>query len=216
MIDYKELETFMTNARILVTGTPETQAELVMKATAFDAILNEDTDTLIKMVVNVADLVEESEKKVELYSFALETAKDQGEYFLEVCYNIAARINRLEDEDQTQEIYELLSEQKEFKKIMCASGIGYKKTKRGRPTKKDPLEYVYNEWQFPDSSSIHRYMYNPETLNLCVQFTSSEKVYVYINVPKEKFADFYNADSKGNYFGKHIKLEHSVNYALKE
>jgi len=215
MMDAKELGNFMNNARTIAVGTPESQAELVMKATAFDAILKEDIDTLIKMVVNVADLEDDSEKKVELYSFAIETAKEQGEYFLEVCYNVAARINKLEDEDQIQEIYDLLADQKEFKKIMCAAGIGYRKAKRGRPAK-DPLEDIYNEWQCPDSSSIRKYMYNPNTLNLHVQFTSGDKLYTYINVPKIKFADFHNADSKGNYFGKNIKYQHSVNYTMKE
>ncbi|MDD2299468.1 MAG: KTSC domain-containing protein, partial [Candidatus Pacebacteria bacterium] len=193
MINAIELGKFMKNATLIINGTPERQAELVMKATAFDALLNEDADTLIKMVVNVADLTEDTEQKAELYSFALETAKEQGEFFLEVCYNVAARINKLEDELQVQEIYELLSDQKEFKKIMSAAGIGYKKTKRGRPVKRDPLEDAYNEWQYPDSSSIHKYMYNPDTLNLYVQFTSGEKLYTYVNVPRFKFADFHNA-----------------------
>ena len=216
MINAIEMGKFMQNAKIIVTGSPEKQAELVMKATAFDAILNEDTDTVVKMAVNVADLTADTEKKVDLYAFALEAAKSEGEYFLEVCYNIAARIGQLKDEEQAKEIYELLSDQKEFKKIMAAAGIGYKKAKRGRPAKKDPLEDVYNEWQFPDSSSIYKYMYDPNTLNLFIQFTSGDKLYTYVNVPKYKFADFHEADSKGTYFGRYIKYDHSVNYTMKD
>lgn len=221
MINAIELGKFMQNARIIVTGSPEKQAEVVMKASAFDAILNEDTDTVVKMAVNVADLTSDTEKKVDLYAFALEAAKAQGEYFLEVCYNIAARISQLTDEEQAQEIYELLSDQKEFKKIMAAAGIGYKKAKRGRPAKKasvreDPYEDVYNEWQFPDSSSIRKYKYDPNTMNLFIQFTPGEKLYTYINVPRYKFIDFHEADSKGNYFGKNIKLQHSVTYTMKD
>ncbi|MFA7204986.1 MAG: KTSC domain-containing protein [Saccharofermentanales bacterium] len=216
MINAAEFGKFMNNARTIAIGTPESQAVLVMKATAFDALLNDDTDTIVKMAVNIADLEDASEKKAELYSYAIETAKELAEYFIEVCYNIAARINRLEDEEQAQEIYDLLADQKEFKKIMCAAGIGYRKAKRGRPTKIDPLEDVYNDWQFPDSSSIRKYMYNPETLNLHVQFTSGDKLYTYINVPKFKFSEFHNAGSKGNYFGKNIKYQHSVNYTMKE
>lgn len=215
MIGTRELECFMKNGRILVDGTPEKQAELVMKATAFDAILNEDADTLVKMTVNVADLIADTEKKVDLYEFALEAAKSNGAYFLEVCYNIAARIEKLKP-DQAMAVFNLLSDQKEFKKIMTAAGIGYKKAKRGRPAKKDPLEDVYNEWQFPDSSSIRKYRYDPESCNLYVQFTSGDKLYTYVNVPKYKFADFHNADSKGNYFGKNIKFQHSINYTMKD
>jgi hypothetical protein len=212
-------ESFVNTAIKMLHGTPEQQTEVTLKSVSFDAVINDDIENLIRYTISLAELTQNTKQKVRYYSYAIDNTKNKGEFFLEVCYNIANNINGL-DPDQAHDIYEALAYQKEFKSVLSIINVGYKKPKRGRPKKaetsvQDPLKDVFNEWQYPDSSSITKYMYDPKSLNLFIQFEPAGKVYTYINVPRQKFESFHNADSKGKYFGDNIKFQHSVNYTMR-
>ena len=64
-----------------------------------------------------------------------------------------------------------------------------------------------------DSSQIHAYGYDAATGTLALQFKRKDaegnrvggSVYQYDNVPAEIYAEFCAAESKGAYFGSHIK-----------
>lgn len=65
-----------------------------------------------------------------------------------------------------------------------------------------------------NSSQIHSYGYDAATGTLALQFKRKDaegnrvggSVYHYDNVPAELYAEFCAAESKGAYFGSHIKL----------
>lgn len=59
-----------------------------------------------------------------------------------------------------------------------------------------------------DSSQLHAYGYDPETNTLEIQFKSKSgpgSRYRYANVDREMFNAFEAAESKGRFFGEHIK-----------
>lgn len=66
-----------------------------------------------------------------------------------------------------------------------------------------------------DSSQIHAHGYDPATGTLLLQFKRSVdgqrvggNVYQYTGVPPELYDGFQKAESKGTFFGEHIKPEH--------
>ena len=56
-----------------------------------------------------------------------------------------------------------------------------------------------------DSSAITKVTYNKKTKKMNVRFAGSGKNYTYINVPKDVYNDFINADSAGRFFNDYIK-----------
>ncbi len=58
-----------------------------------------------------------------------------------------------------------------------------------------------------DSSSITSIGYDPDGLELEIEFLQSGDVYLYFDVPAEEQRDFMEADSKGTYLNQVFKLE---------
>ena len=63
-----------------------------------------------------------------------------------------------------------------------------------------------------ESSQIHSIGYDPETQTLAIRFTRGYgenrgpgSLYHYSNVPQDVYDAFLAAESKGKYFGQHIK-----------
>lgn len=79
-------------------------------------------------------------------------------------------------------------------------------------TKKSFVPQAYEEGQAPqialdsvESNQIKAIGYDEVTQTLAVTFTRGEAVYHYPSVSPETFEAFKSAESKGNYFGQHIK-----------
>lgn len=79
-------------------------------------------------------------------------------------------------------------------------------------TKKSFVPQAFEEGAAPqialdsvESNQIKAIGYNAETKTLAVTFTRGEAVYHYGDVAPETFEAFKAAESKGNYFGQHIK-----------
>lgn len=56
-----------------------------------------------------------------------------------------------------------------------------------------------------ESSQIAAYGFDPATKTLAIHFRGGKKVYEYPDTEPEDFAKFDESDSKGRYFGQHIK-----------
>ncbi|QHJ00077.1 KTSC domain-containing protein [Xylophilus rhododendri] len=59
--------------------------------------------------------------------------------------------------------------------------------------------------QAVESNQVAEIGYDPETKTLAVTFTRGQALYQYPDVEPEKHAEFMAAESKGVFFGAHIK-----------
>lgn len=81
------------------------------------------------------------------------------------------------------------------------------------PKKTYPAPAAYSEEEYRHipmatvtSTQVHAIGYDPCTKTLAVTFTrGTGAIYHYPQVEPQVYADFMAAESKGNFFGKHIK-----------
>ena len=64
--------------------------------------------------------------------------------------------------------------------------------------------YESLNWVFFDSSALNAAAYIPAERLLYLEFHSGER-YRYFDFPPEQYQDFLAAESKGTYFGRHIR-----------
>jgi hypothetical protein len=64
--------------------------------------------------------------------------------------------------------------------------------------------YESLNWVFFDSSALNAAAYIPAERLLYLEFHSGER-YRYCDFPPEQYQDFLAAESKGTYFGQHIR-----------
>lgn len=71
---------------------------------------------------------------------------------------------------------------------------------KGRPEGElKPIHQDTTPWFYPDSSRVHAYQYDPDTLQLRVKFIKYGTPWVYNDVPSAVFQAFDAAPSKGTY-----------------
>jgi hypothetical protein len=71
------------------------------------------------------------------------------------------------------------------------------------PAEPDVL-LIPDSFDAPESSSVTHADYNPDAETLIVEFKGGKK-YGYGNIKPAQWVEFYQADSKGGYFNKHIR-----------
>lgn len=66
-----------------------------------------------------------------------------------------------------------------------------------------------------DSSALKRYAYEPATQTLFIQFPSGN-TYAYPEVSTDTWAQFQAAESKGRFYGQHIKGKYTASAVREE
>lgn len=197
-------------------------ARLISRALAFDAIIANDHHETVEHLMAIGRMEDNLHQKLKFWVLALDAAKKMPEIFLETCRVISQEIEELPDY-RIPVAYSLMESlgEKEFIAVVNAVGSATKTGKKTtrKYTKKEKKPEVdtgvlgdHNVWVYPESRSIYKYMYSPVSRTLHVVFTSGNQDYSYYDVSPELFRDLQNAESKGQFFAKHIKVQHSANY----
>lgn len=188
-------------------GSPKEETR-TSKASAFDAIINRDTASTIKAVLNLSAETSSITEKIKYSIYVLNLSKEDPLMFLATSYYVMRDLSTLKSEDDAGTAYAAIfaAGQTDFEKIVMTATVAHKKyLRKQKPTKAPAEEQTYNIWIHPESSSIDAYMYEPDKEILSIRFKSGLKIYPYYGITKALFKKMHNAKSKGQFFAEHIK-----------